>query len=112
MSGRLFVLIVVTAAFGVLTTIALVDVGYWGIIEPHFKSWGAAQVFWDLVIVAVLAVIWVVRDARARGANPWPFVLLTLVGGSFGPLLYLIVRELRPRNRALPQRPGAATGAS
>ncbi len=95
MSGKVFVLVAVTAAFGVLTAIALADVGPWGIVEPHFKSWGAAQVFWDLVIIAVLAVIWMVRDARARGVNPWPFVLLTLIAGSFGPLLYLIVRELR-----------------
>lgn len=95
MSAKLMALLAVTAVFGTLTTIALIDVGPWGIIEPHFKSWGAAQVFWDLVIVAALAIIWMVRDARSRGANPWPFVVLTLVAGSFGPLLFLIVRELK-----------------
>lgn len=103
MSIRLFVLIAVTGAFGVLTAVALIDVGPWGIIEPHFKSWGAAQVFWDLVIVATLAIAWMIRDARARGTNPWPFVLLTLVAGSFGPLFYLIVRELQsPAGHARP----------
>jgi Terpene cyclase DEP1 len=98
-SAKVLLLGAVTVSFGVLTVIAVADVGYWGIIEPAFKSWGAAQVFFDLVILAVLGVIWMVRDARARGANPWPFVLLTFAAGSFGPLLYLIVRELRMQDR-------------
>jgi hypothetical protein len=38
-----------------------------------------------------------VRDASARGLNAWPFVLVTLVAGSFGPLFYLVVRERRAR---------------
>ncbi len=99
MTARLLMLITVTVAFGVLSAIAVADVGYFGIIEPHFKSWGAAQVFWDLVIVLVLAVIWMVNDARGRGLNPWPYVVLTFAAGSFGPLLYLIVRELRSTAR-------------
>lgn len=103
MPGKFLLLVAVTAAFGVLSAIAVVDVGYFGIIEPHFKSWGAAQVFTDLVIVAVLAMVWMVNDARGRSMNPWPFVALTLVGGSFGLLAYLIARELRsPARRPLP----------
>jgi hypothetical protein len=89
------VLLLVIAAFGVLTALALTDVGYLGIIEPHFRSWGGAQVFFDLAIVAVLACLWMIGDARERRLSAWPFVLITLVGGSFGPLLYLVVRELR-----------------
>ena len=101
MSGRLMVLLLIIAAFGVLTTLALMDVGYFGIIEPHFRAWGAAQVFFDLVIVCVLACFWMVDDARRRGLSAWPFILITLVAGSFGPLAYLVVRELRSP-RALP----------
>jgi len=95
MSGRLIVLVLVLAGFGVLSALALIDVGYFGILEPHFRSWGGAQVFADLVIVAVLACIWMSRDAHERGTTAWPFILITLVAGSFGPLLYLVVRELR-----------------
>ena len=40
--------------------------------------------FADLVILAVLACIWMVKDAPARGLSPWPFVALTVVLGSFG----------------------------
>lgn len=99
MSGRLISLFVVLVSFGVLTTLALLDVGYFGLLEPHFRSWGGAQVFVDLVIVGALACIWMSFDARERGLSAWPFILITLVAGSFGPLLYLVVRELRSTAR-------------
>ena len=95
MSARVIGLTVVIAAFAVLTTIALLDVGYWGILAPHFRSWGAGQVFADLVILAVLACIWMRRDTAKSGLVAWPFILITIVAGSFGPLFYLAVRELR-----------------
>jgi uncharacterized membrane protein YqjE len=95
MSGRLALLVVVIALFSVLTALALMDVGYLGILAPHFQSWGAGQVLADLVIVCTLACIWMVADARTSGVNAWPFIAITLVAGSFGPLLYLVVREVR-----------------
>lgn len=96
MSSRLVALSAVIVSFGALSAIALSDVGYLGIILPHFQSWGAGQVLADLVIAAGLACFWMVADARERGRKAWPFVALTLVAGSFGPLLYLALRELRP----------------
>lgn len=102
MSLRLLTLLIVLALFGALTTVALLDVGFLGILLPHFQAWGPAQVFADLVILAVLACIWMVQDARARGRAAWPFVFLTLLAGSFGPLVYLVTRELRRRG---PQHP-------
>jgi hypothetical protein len=104
MSARAIVLVAVIAGFGVLSALALMDVGFVGIIAPHFRSWGGAQVFADLVILAVLACFWMARDARERGLPAWPFVLLTLLAGSFGPLFYLLARELRTPVR----RPAAA----
>ena len=104
MSGRLLLLFLVIAGFGVLSTLALLDVGYLGILAPHFRSWGGAQVFADLTILAVASCIWMVRDAPGRGLPAWPFILLTLVAGSFGPLAYLLVRKLR----ATGGRPGSA----
>ena len=95
MSARLLVLVLVILAFGALSTLALMDVGYFGILAPHFQSWGGAQVFTDLVILAVLACVWMIGDARARGLSAWPFIAITLFLGSFGPLLYLVVREMR-----------------
>lgn len=95
MSARLLLLIVVIGLFGALSAIALMDVGYLGIIEPHFQSWGAGQVLADLVILGVLGCVWMVADGRARGINPWPFVIATVFLGSFGVLFYLVLRELR-----------------
>jgi len=102
MTSRLIVILLTLGGFGVLSAIALLDVGYLGIIEPHFQSWGAAQVFADLAILALLACVWMVNDARARGLPAWPFILITLVAGSFGPLLYLVTREVRsPAGRSI-----------
>ena len=97
MSARLLLLIVVIGLFGVLSALALMDVGYFGIIAPHFQTWGGGQVFADLVILAVLGSIWMVEDGRARGINPWPFVIATVFTGSFGLLFYLVARELRAK---------------
>ena len=98
MSLRLAALLLVTAVFGALTAVALAQVGILGIFRPHFQSWGPAQVFADLVILAVLSCFWMVGDGRRSGIRAWPFVVLTLLAGSFGPLLYLVTRELRGRN--------------
>lgn len=95
MNSRLWMLAMAIVAFGALTAVALAEVGYWGIIKPHFESWGAGQVLADLTIMGLLACLWMWKDARERGGNAWPFVLLTLAAGSFGPLLYLVLRELR-----------------
>lgn len=97
MSARVLVLLVVIVLFGALTAVALIDVGFLGILRPHFQSWGAGQVFADLVILALLSCVWMAQDAPARGLPAWPFILLTLAAGSFGPLAYLLVRELRSR---------------
>jgi hypothetical protein len=86
-------LLVTLAAFGALSGLALWHHGYWGILEPHFKSFGAAQVLADLAIALALFVVWMWRDARANGRNPWPWLVLTLAAGSFGPLLYLLTRQ-------------------
>ena len=48
------------------------------------------QVFTDLVIALVLVLLWLIPEAKRNGKSPWPWVVLTLVSGSFGPLLYLI----------------------
>jgi len=95
MSVRLILLIVVISLFAALSALALMDVGYLGIIAPHFQSWAAGQVLADLVILCALSCIWMLTDGRARGINPWPFIVATLFAGSFGVLGYLVLRELR-----------------
>ncbi len=87
------ILTITTLLFGALTAVALANHGYWGIIAPHFRTFGAGQVFADLVISLSLAVVWMWHDARTIGRAAWPWIALTLVLGSFGPLIYLLTRR-------------------
>ncbi|MBV4485076.1 DUF2834 domain-containing protein [Pseudomonas sp. SWRI153] len=69
-----------------------------------------AQVVIDLYLLATLAGVWMVKDARARGRSAWsvmPYLLLTAVFVSVGPLLYLVVRGVQDRHKS-----GAATSVS
>ncbi|MFQ6590200.1 MULTISPECIES: DUF2834 domain-containing protein [Pseudomonas] len=57
-----------------------------------------AQVVIDLYLMAVLACVWMYRDARARGRSVigvLPYFLLTAVFVSVGPLLYIVVNAYR-----------------
>jgi hypothetical protein len=90
---RKALLVSVVCAFTVLTGFALWHHGYWGIIAPHFQSFGAGQVFADLVIALSLAMVWMVNDAKKTKRNPTGWILLTLTLGSFGPLLYLLTAK-------------------
>ena len=86
-------ILVTLVLFGALTAAALWQHCYWGIFEPHTKSFGGAQVFVDLLIALTLVLVWMWRDAKASGRNIWPWIVLTLAAGAFGPLLYLLTRQ-------------------
>ncbi|MBU43809.1 MAG: DUF2834 domain-containing protein [Spirochaetaceae bacterium] len=90
---RKVILILVLLAFLILTGLALWQHGLIGIFEPVFQSFGAAQIFWDLVIALSLFLVWMWKDARRAGRNPWPWLLGTLATGSIAALLYLIVYD-------------------
>jgi hypothetical protein len=86
-------IILILIFFTPLSAIALWYHGYWGILAPHFQSFGEAQVLADLVIALSLAMVWMWQDAKASDRNPWPWILATLILGSFGPLGYLLARN-------------------
>ena len=90
------VLVLVLIPFSILSLMALWKHGYWGLFEPAFRSLASAQVLVDLVIALSLFMVWMWRDAALNGRNPWPWLLLTLAAGSFGPLLYLLTRSEKP----------------
>ncbi|MGL4273662.1 MAG: DUF2834 domain-containing protein [Pseudomonas paracarnis] len=59
-----------------------------------------AQVVIDLYLMAVLACVWMYRDARGRGrsmASVLPYFLLAAVFVSVGPLLYIVVNGFSRR---------------
>lgn len=84
-------LILVLAAFGAFTLAAMWQVGYLGIWQAGLANWGAAQVLADLVVMSLVVLFLLHRDARSRGRTLWPYALITLAAGSFGPLLYLLL---------------------
>lgn len=84
--------VVLAVPFLILTCYALLRVGYVGIFDYQRHSPAGWQVFADLVIALVLVLSWLIPEAKQRGHNPWPWVALTLVAGSFGPLGYLLFR--------------------
>ena len=85
----------VTVAFAVLSALALREAGYWGLFTGQLSSWAGMQVLADVVLACSVAAVWMWRDARKNGRNVWPYLALTLVLGSFGPLLYLLLRPGR-----------------
>lgn len=87
-------LIIVLIAFSALTAVAVIEHGGpIGIFEHAFANSAGMQLFFDLVIALTLFLVWMWNDARATGRNPWPWLVITLSIGSFGPLLYLLLRK-------------------
>ncbi|MDG9883794.1 DUF2834 domain-containing protein [Pseudomonas sp. GD04058] len=68
-----------------------------------------AQVVIDLYLMAFLAGIWMVADVRSRG-GAWlsvlPWLLLTALFVSLGPLLYIALRGAGPHH-CVGDRPGS-----
>lgn len=70
--------------------------GYIGVFEAMGDSPAALLFAIDSFIALGLGLVWMVQDARRRGASSAPFVLLTLATGCPGILLYLIRRKAAP----------------
>ena len=88
------------AAMTAVTIPALVHHGFVGIFAAAGASWAGRQVFVDLVVVSLLAMAWMRADSRRSGRRFWPWALLTLAAGSFGPLLYLLSEAPAPSKEA------------
>ena len=81
--------IVLLIPFLILTAYALYAVGFVGIFDYQRHSPAGWQVFADLVISLILILTWLVPNAKAKGRNPWPWVVATLFLGVISPLVYL-----------------------
>lgn len=88
--------------FTAVTAYALADVGYLGVIEQLLAGPANWQIAFDLVAALLLVLVFVFRDARARGRNPWPYLAMTLALGSFGPLLYFALARAPHSERDAP----------
>jgi hypothetical protein len=95
MNWKLTMVLLTLAVFSAYSLVAMMQVGYLGIWLAGLSGWGEGQVLMDLVVACGLIMVWMVADAKKHGLNPWPFVLVTVTAGSFGPLLYLVWRLSR-----------------
>lgn len=85
----------VFVAFAALTIAALAVDGL-DVPATIQASWANMQIWVDLAIALVLWMGWLLADCRARGGSPVGWLILTLVLGSFGPLLYAVVHRRWP----------------
>lgn len=92
MNAKQIGLSVVLLDFLALTAYAVYQYGYLGFFQLMAANAVTMAAFADLLIALTLIVVWMLRDARARGVSAVPYVLLTLLLGSVGPLTYLIRR--------------------
>jgi len=92
MNVKRILLFVVLSDFLVLTGWGVYELGYVGFFQELLSSTAGIVAAVDLVIALSLVLVWMVRDARAHGISPAPYVVLTLALGSVGPLLYLLRR--------------------
>jgi Terpene cyclase DEP1 len=86
------IIIIVLILFGALSAAAVWQEGVINIFSAIPRSLGSVQIFVDLVIACMLINVWIWRDAKEQGRNPWPWIIMTLAIGSFGPLFYLLTR--------------------
>lgn len=91
MSRTRLLALVTFVAFAAWTFYLCRGYNYVSFFKPVLASGPGIQVLTDLTIAQSLILIWMFRDARKAGRTYWPYLLITAVFGSFGPLLYLIL---------------------
>jgi hypothetical protein len=90
MSKKQWLLAVVLADFSALNAYVLYQYGYGGFVELATANLATIAVLVDLTIALSLIAVWMWNDAKARGITALPYLALTMVLGSIGPLLYLL----------------------
>jgi hypothetical protein len=96
------------ADFSAFTAWVIWQHGYVSFLQLPLQSPVALQVAIDLVIALGITSAFVWRDARARGVSPLPFLAITAVLGSIGPLLYFVLRPEAEARTTIVRRSVAA----
>jgi hypothetical protein len=71
---------------------------------PPFADLPTLQIFCDLATSLAIVMWGMHRDWKSQGRPPhglWPFIVLTFLFGSIGPMLYLLLRIGRDRQPPL-----------
>jgi len=90
MNKKQWLLAIVLANFSILNAYVLYQYGYGGFVDLVMANAATIACLVDLTIALSLIAIWMWNDAKARGISALPYLAITLVLGSIGPLLYLL----------------------
>ena len=101
MNWKRTVILMVIIVFGAYSLVPVYQFGYAGVFRETFRNSATTQVSLDLIIALSLICTWLWGDAKRNGWSPIPYILITIVAGSFGPLLYLLRRFGRTPDLAL-----------
>lgn len=92
---RVVLSIVAFVAFTAYTLFVVANHSLFGFLADHEKGGWSLQIFVDLVTAAICFWVVAIPDARSRGMNPWPYVVLTPFLGSIALLAYFVHRSIR-----------------
>jgi hypothetical protein len=82
----------VLAAFGAFSVWVVATDGFTAFLSLAAREPWALQMLLDLAIACSFAIGWMVRDAKKRGIAAAPFVVMTILLGSIGVLVYVVRR--------------------
>jgi len=89
-------ILAVLIPFVIFTDIAVFSINsfseLWSALTNHLI---VQQIIVDFLIVFILSSLWVWHDARQRGVNPIFYLILMLVTGSIGLLIYLFIHVFK-----------------
>jgi len=79
------------------------DLGHW---RPHRQAAHPVLCLWLIgcFVVHILAAVWVYRDMRERSAGSGIWIVIVLLAGLFGALVYALVRLGDINNNRRPRR--------
>ncbi len=93
-------IIFVILVFSAVTAIPILEYGLMGFLKNSINNSGSFQIFIDLVIASGLVIIWMFHDAKKNGLPRIPYIVFTVIAGSFGSLFYLLHRQFILDKRA------------
>ncbi|HJU43918.1 MAG TPA: DUF2834 domain-containing protein [Vicinamibacterales bacterium] len=93
MSTRPILLAAALVIFIYQTLVVLTGMGYAGFIASIGLNEATKLTFLDLAISLLLIMGWMWQDAAARRRNVIPYLVITVLFGSAGPLLYLLMER-------------------
>ncbi len=66
-------------------------------IPLQFEAFTIMTIFWIVIIawciIGIILAIWVYRDAESRGMNGALWLIIVILLGIIGLIIYLVVRE-------------------